>query len=98
MKFSLWTNNGALNSRPIFDAFATSLRDSGYDVSYNDIHSDVHVIPDPGFYVKVEKKPHPLIRKDKKNIVFQLAGDRIKKIIKSQNDRDNFIGDPFPVL
>lgn len=44
MKFSLWTNHGALNSRPIFDAFATSLRNGGYDVAYNDIHSDVHVI------------------------------------------------------
>tara|TARA_B100000965_G_scaffold186710_1_gene155787 strand:- start:1532 stop:2377 length:846 start_codon:yes stop_codon:yes gene_type:complete len=44
MKFSLWTNHGALNSRPIFDAFATSLRNGGYDVAYNDIHGDVHVI------------------------------------------------------
>ena len=23
MKFSLWTDNGALNSKPVFDAFAT---------------------------------------------------------------------------
>ena len=44
MKFSLWTNHGALNSRPIFDAFATSLRNGGYNVAYNDIHGDVHVI------------------------------------------------------
>lgn len=44
MKFSLWTHNGALNSRPVFDAFAHSLVDAGHVVSYNDISSDVNVI------------------------------------------------------
>ena len=44
MKFSLWTHNGALNSAPVFDAFAHSLLAAGHDVSYNDISSDVNVI------------------------------------------------------
>ena len=44
MKFSLWTHNGALNSRPVFDAFANSLMDAGHDVLYNDINADVNVI------------------------------------------------------
>lgn len=44
MKFSLWTNYGALNSKPIFDAFAHSVVDSGHDVSWNDPNSDVDVI------------------------------------------------------
>jgi len=44
MKFSLWTDYGALNSRPVFDAFANSLMDAGYSVSYNTRDCDVNVI------------------------------------------------------
>jgi hypothetical protein len=44
MKFSLWTNHGALNSKPIFDAFAHSLVDAGHTVVWNDYTSDVDVI------------------------------------------------------
>ena len=44
MKFSLWREYGALNSRPIFDAFANSLVGAGHDVSDNDRSSDVDVI------------------------------------------------------
>ena len=44
MKFSLWTHNGALNSRPVFDAFDHSLVAAGHDVLYNDINADVNVI------------------------------------------------------
>ena len=44
MKFSLWTDNGALNSKPIFSAFATSLHNNGHSVVYNDMDGDVHVI------------------------------------------------------
>lgn len=44
MKFSLWTQYGALNSKPVFDAFANSLNNNGHDVAYNDISADVNVI------------------------------------------------------
>ena len=44
MKFSLWTNNGALNSKPVFDAFGSSLLDNGHTVAYNDVDCDVDVI------------------------------------------------------
>ena len=44
MKFSLWTDNGALNSKPIFDAFGSSLLDNGHTVAYNDVDCDVDVI------------------------------------------------------
>ena len=44
MKFSLWTDNGALNSKPVFDAFATGANLLGHTVSYNDLHADVDVI------------------------------------------------------
>ena len=44
MKFSLWTQYGALNSKPVFDAFAHSLVAAGHDVVWNDPVSDVDVI------------------------------------------------------
>ena len=44
MKVSLWTSYGALNSRPIFDAFEHSLISAGWTVSHNDASADVNVI------------------------------------------------------
>jgi hypothetical protein len=44
MKFSLWKQYGALNSRPVFDAFADSLVAAGHTVAWNSTNSDVDVI------------------------------------------------------
>ena len=44
MKFSLFTDYGAQNSKPVFDAFATSLSSAGHTVVNNDWDSDVAVI------------------------------------------------------
>ena len=44
MKFSLWTDYGALNSKPVFDAFEHSLVSSGHSVTHNDSNADVNVI------------------------------------------------------
>ena len=44
MKFSVWTDNGALNSKSVFSAFVTSLHNNGHDVLYNDMAGDIHVI------------------------------------------------------
>ena len=44
MKFSLWTNYGAQNSKPVFDAFAHSLVAAGHDVVWNDPVCDIDVI------------------------------------------------------
>ena len=44
MKFSLWTQYGALNSTEVFDAFAHSLVAAGHTVVWNDHVSDVDVI------------------------------------------------------
>ena len=44
MKFNLWTKNGALNSKPVFDAFATGAHNLGHTCVYNDTHGDVDVI------------------------------------------------------
>ena len=44
MKFSLWTDYGALNSREVFNSFAHGIRSLGYDIGWNDDVSDVDVI------------------------------------------------------
>lgn len=44
MKFSLWTQYGALNSKPVFDAFASGAKSLGHNVAWNDPVSDVDVI------------------------------------------------------
>lgn len=44
MKFSLWTQYGALNSRPVFDAFKKGVKKLGFSVEENSKTSDVDVI------------------------------------------------------
>ncbi len=44
MRFSLFTDNGALNSPKIFDALETSLRNAGHDIVHNDMEADAAVI------------------------------------------------------
>ena len=44
MRFSFFREYGALNSVPVFDAFAKSLTDAGHTVVGDDMHSDVAVI------------------------------------------------------
>ena len=40
MKFSLFREHGAQNSKPVFDAFANSLTGAGHTVVDNDYNSD----------------------------------------------------------
>ena len=44
MNFSLYTDYGALNSPPIFQAFANGVKALGHEVSYNNDDADVAVI------------------------------------------------------
>src|SRR6056300_1027696 len=44
MKFSLWSDYGALNSKPVFNAFASGCNLLGHDVVWNDPNCDVNVI------------------------------------------------------
>jgi hypothetical protein len=44
MRFSLFKQYGALNSRPIFDAFEYSLKQAGHIIEEDSMHSDVAVI------------------------------------------------------
>ena len=44
MIFSLWTDNGAMNSKPVFAAFEKSLINAGCTVVHNSLDADVAVI------------------------------------------------------
>jgi len=44
MIFSLWTDYGATNSKPVFDSFASGVRATGGSVVYNEFDGDVGVI------------------------------------------------------
>lgn len=44
MRFSLFKEFGALNSKPVFAAFEQSLKSAGHTVTEGDMHSDVAVI------------------------------------------------------
>ena len=44
MKFSLWTKYGALNSKPVFDAFTSGAKSLGHDVVIDSDDGDVDVI------------------------------------------------------
>ena len=51
----------------------------------NKLLEEVFVIPDPGLYIKSSKIKHPLIRKNKKNIILNLAGDRAQQRLSVAN-------------
>lgn len=44
MKFSLFRQNGALNSGPIFDAFTQGAKKNGFQIVDNDLSADIYVI------------------------------------------------------
>jgi hypothetical protein len=44
MHFSLFSNFGALNSKPIFEAFAASIKRKGWQVSTHNLNADIAVI------------------------------------------------------
>jgi len=44
MKFSLWRDFGALNSKPVFDAFEAGVKSLGHTAVKNSHDADVHVI------------------------------------------------------
>lgn len=47
------------------------------------ILDQISTIPDPGLYVSTSKLPNPLIIRGKRNIIIQLAGDRLSKRFSS---------------
>ena len=100
-KFKLWREYGALNSRPVFDAFARSVVDSGGVVCDFDNyeHSDVHVIWSVLFHGRMARNRaiwDYWQRSAKPVIVLEVGGiDRGKtwKVGVNGINRDAYFGD-----
>ncbi len=73
MKFSLWTQYGAINSRPVFDAFANSLVDDGHTVVYNSDDSDIDVIWSVLFHGRMARNK-AIWQNKKPTIVLEVGG------------------------
>ena len=73
MKVSLWTSYGALNSRPIFDAFEHSLISAGWTVSHNDASADVNVIWSVLFNGRMGRNKE-VWQQNKPTIVLEVGG------------------------
>ena len=48
-------------------------------INDDNLMSNIHVVPDPGLFIKRTKSTHPLIQQGKLNIALQLAGDRLEE-------------------
>ena len=73
MKFSLWTDYGALNSKPVFDAFANSLNNAGHTVVYNDSSAVVNVIWSVLFHGRMARN-RQVWDQHKPTIVLEVGG------------------------
>ena len=73
MKFSLWTDYGALNSKPVFDAFANSLNNAGHTVVYNDSSAGVNVIWSVLFHGRMARN-RQVWDQHKPTIVLEVGG------------------------
>ena len=95
MKFSLWTDYGALNSKPVFDAFANSLNDSGHTVVYNDSSADVDVIWSVLFHGRMARNKQ-VWQHDKPTVVLEVGGINrgvTWKVGLNGINRDGYFGD-----
>lgn len=75
MKFKLWREYGALNSKPVFDAFETSLRNAGFKIVDN--NQDVDVIWSVLFYGRMASNRtvwDNAQKNNKKVIVLEVGG------------------------
>ena len=95
MKFSLWTDYGALNSGPVFDAFANSLNDAGHTVVYNNSSADVNVIWSVLFHGRMARN-RQVWGHDKPTIVLEVGGINrgvTWKVGLNGINRDGYFGD-----
>jgi len=99
MKFSLWSNHGALNSKPVFDAFACGAQSLGYDVAWNDPVSDVDVIWSVLFHGRMAPNKNIWDRnvaQSKPTIVLEVGGIKrgtTWKVGLNGINRDAYFGD-----
>jgi len=73
MKVSLWTDYGALNSQPVFSAFADGCVHHGIDVVYNDPSADVNVIWSVLFHGRMARNKE-VWEQGKPTIVLEVGG------------------------
>ena len=76
MKFGLFTHNGALNSKPVFEAFANGVAHLGHEVVYNDINADVAVIWSVLWHGRMSANKNvwdTFIKQNKKVIVLEVG-------------------------
>ena len=95
MKFSLWKDYGALNSGPVFDAFANSLVDSGHTVVYNDNSADVDCIWSVLFNGRMARNK-AIWENKKPTIVLEVGGVKrgtTWKVGLNGINRDAYFGD-----
>jgi len=99
MKFSLWTQYGALNSTPVFDAFSRGAKSLGHDVVWNDTVSDVDVIWSVLFNGRMAPNKNIWERnlaKSKPTVVLEVGGihrNTTWKVGLNGINRDAFFGD-----
>ena len=95
MKISLWKQYGALNSGPVFDAFANSLVDDGHTVVYNDNTADIDVIWSVLFYGRMAGNK-AIWENKKPTIVLEVGGIKrgvTWKVGLNGINRDAYFGD-----
>ena len=73
MKISLWSDYGALNSIPVFDAFKHSLVSNGWTVTHNDPSADVNVIWSVLFHGRMARNKE-VWEQNKPTIVLEVGG------------------------
>jgi hypothetical protein len=99
MKFSLWTKYGALNSKPVFDAFRAGATSLGYSCADNDASGDVDVIWSVLFNGRMQPNKNIWERnceKRKPTIVLEVGGIKrgtTWKVGLNGINRDAFFGD-----
>lgn len=99
MKFSLWTQYGALNSKPVFDAFRLGCRTLGFDTVDNSNDADVDVIWSVLFSGRMAPNKtiwEKNIQTSKPTIVLEVGGIKrgtTWKVGLNGINRDAFFGD-----
>lgn len=99
MKFSLFKDYGALNSKPVFEAFEHSLRQAGHTVTYNDMNADVAVIWSVLFHGRMASNKlvwEQYRRTGRKVIVLEVGGIKrgtTWKVGLNGINRDAYFGD-----
>ena len=102
MKFRLWTEYGALNSKDIFRAFSDSIIRNGWSISNSDNlgHSDVHVIWSVLFNGRMARNKDIwtyCIQNNRPVIVLEVGGikrGKTWKVALGGINRNAYFGDP----